>query len=256
MAVWQEKFRAFGIHLAVTLLVAAVAAALFFGIWFRDPFDEMLGGLKLLLLLIGCDVALGPLISLVIYNSRKPRRQLVFDYTLVGIVQLAALVYGMTVSFNARPVYVVFATDRLEVITAAEIAPQDLKEARLEQFRELPVWGPALAAARVEEKDQQDALDWALAGKDITVRPKFFVPYADELPKIKARMRPLSELRRATEDPLVAKKLAEASESTMWLPVQHKNGFWTALVDSATALPIDYIPLDPYDAISRVSRRQ
>jgi hypothetical protein len=260
MTLWQEKFRAFGIHLGVTLLVAAAAAALFFGVWFREPYNEMLGGSKLLMLLIGCDVALGPLISLVIYNSRKPRRELIFDYSLVGLVQLAALVYGLTVSFNSRPVYVVFATDRLEVVTAAEIAPEDLKEARLDQFRTLPLWGPVFAATRVEKQDQADALDWALAGKDVTLRPKFFVPYADELANIKARMRPLAELQRAVQrienaagaDSEIGKKLMEADASLTWLPVKHKKGFWTALLDPATGEPVDYLPLDPYDMASLI----
>ena len=61
-----------------------------------------------------CDLALGPLISLVIYNSRKARRKLIIDYTIVGVVQLAALVYGVYIVAGTRPVYVAFSTDRIE----------------------------------------------------------------------------------------------------------------------------------------------
>src|SRR6478752_3738758 len=90
---WREKFIAFGIHFLVTLAAAACAAALIFLVWFPAPFQEMVGGTKLFFLVISCDLALGPLISLVIYNSKKSKRELIIDYSLVAAVQLAALIY-------------------------------------------------------------------------------------------------------------------------------------------------------------------
>ena len=76
MIVWREKFVATAIHFLVTLLLAACAAALIFLVWFPDPLQTMIGGTELFMLVVGCDLALGPLISLVIYNSRKSRREL------------------------------------------------------------------------------------------------------------------------------------------------------------------------------------
>jgi len=31
-----------------------------------------------------------------------------------------------------------------------------------------------------------------------------------------------------------------------WLPVHHRKGFWTALIDSESGKPLAYIDLDPY----------
>ena len=53
-----------------------------------------------------------------IYNSRKSRRELLMDYSVVGVVQLAALVYGVFVLAGTRPVYVAFNQDRIEVASA------------------------------------------------------------------------------------------------------------------------------------------
>ena len=116
MIVWRDKLLAFGVHFIATALLAAAAAALIFLVWFPAPFDEMVGGAKLFVLVVGCDLALGPLISLVIYNRAKSRRQLVIDYTIVAVVQLAAMSYGVWVMAASRPVYVAFSTDRLEVV--------------------------------------------------------------------------------------------------------------------------------------------
>jgi hypothetical protein len=76
---WREKFIATGIHFAATLLVGAVAASLIFVVWYPPPFATMIGGAELFFLVVGCDLALGPLLSLVVYNSRKSRFKLWLD---------------------------------------------------------------------------------------------------------------------------------------------------------------------------------
>jgi hypothetical protein len=66
MIVWREKLIAMAIHFGVTAVFAASAAALIFFVWFPPPFHTMIGGTELFLLVVGCDLALGPLLSLVI----------------------------------------------------------------------------------------------------------------------------------------------------------------------------------------------
>jgi len=68
---WRERFLAFAIHFLVTLAMGACAAALIFLVWFPDPYQTMVGGTKLFELVVICDLVLGPLISLVIYDRSK-----------------------------------------------------------------------------------------------------------------------------------------------------------------------------------------
>lgn len=246
----REKLLAFAIHFVVTLALACGAAALIFLVWFPDPFHEMLGGTKLFWLVVGCDLALGPLISLVIYNSRKSRKELIFDYTLVGAVQIAALVYGVWVVSSSRPTYVAFVQDRLEVITAAEIDDADLAAGR-EPFDHKPWLGPTLVSTQVPKAEQSDVMFSALEGKDVSVLPKYYVSYESELPQIKARSADLNELERKhpQSKPLVAdalQNIERARDTVRWLPVKHKRGFWTALVDAQNGQPLAYFDLDPY----------
>src|SRR4029453_16840544 len=105
-----------------------------FLVWVPAPRATMIGGTELFILVVGCDLALGPLISLVIYNSRKSRRELLIDYSLVGIVQLAAMIYGISILAGTRPVYVAFNQDRLEIVTAREIHPDELAFASEPQY--------------------------------------------------------------------------------------------------------------------------
>lgn len=105
---WKGRLRASGIHLGLSLGIAALAAVVVFGLWYPYPYREISGGRSLFMLVVSVDVVMGPLITLVIFNRAKPRRELMVDFSVVALLQLAALSYGMWTVFVARPVHVVF----------------------------------------------------------------------------------------------------------------------------------------------------
>jgi hypothetical protein len=167
------------------------------------------------------------------------------------MVQLAALVYGMYVVAVARPAYVVFSKDRLEVVNALTIEDSDLAEASNPQFAHRPWFGPRLVAAVVQPKDQNDALMQGLAGKDVSARPKFYVDYASQLDAIKASSKPMEGLlskapaSRPMVDALLTKH-GRTTEQARWMPVQYRDNFWTALLDPQTGRPFAYLPIDSF----------
>ena len=251
MIAWREKTKAFLIHFTVTLVLAAAAAAIIFGVWFPAPFDRLIGGQELFLLVVGCDLALGPLVSLVIYNSRKSRKELFFDYSIVAIVQLAALGYGVWIVAGSRPVYVAFAKDRLEVTTARDIRPAELAATHDPNYRSLPLTGPRFVAVEVPAKDNNDALFQSLEGNEEAARPKFYVAYESRLDAVRAHARPLAELENSHPKDLtkIAAARAEANipEARLrWLPLRYHEKFWTVLIDNDTGKPVAYAQLDPY----------
>ena len=251
MILWREKFRAFAIHFATTLLVSALAAALIFLVWYPAPFATMIGGFKLFLLVSGTDLALGPLCSLVVYDSRKSRRALWFDYTVIGLIQVGALAYGVYSVSQNRPAFVAFVKDRIEVIAAGEIAERDLLEAKGSKYSAPSLLGPIMVATLVKREDRNDALWAGLEGRDVGVRPKFYVDYESQIGAVKQHLKPLSALqdRRPEFDQVISQSLRELNRPATdfgWLPVKHTRGFWTALVDRKTGYPVQYVPIDPY----------
>ncbi len=248
---WREKGLAFGIHFVVTALLAMAAASLIFFVWFPDPFQTMIGGTKLFELVITCDLVLGPLISLVIFDTRKARWKIVMDYCIVGVVQIGALVYGIFIVAGTRPVYVAFNHDRLEVVTARDITEADLAEARDPAWAKLPWDGPAFVSIRIPPADRQDAMFQAVQGKEEHQRPKFYAPYDTALGEIRRYAKTVPEL---TAKFPVSKSLFDAAmadveiphDRVRWLPVRHREGFWTALIDTQNGRPVGYVPFDPY----------
>lgn len=250
MIVWREKFKAFGWHFLATATLALAAAVVIFFVWYPDPFQAMLGGTKFFLLISACDLVLGPLISLVIYNSKKSRRELVLDYSVVGVVQIAAFVYGVMSMADARPVYVAFVVDRLEVVRAMDIADEDLQNAGA-AYRTRPKFGPALVGTQLpkDAEERNDLLFASLAGKDVKVFPRYYVPYEATAEEIKKRALTLDELRKRRPEAaelIAAEKLNVPEEQLRWLPVDSTKEVWTALLDARTARPLAYIPIDPY----------
>ena len=129
-----------------------------------------------------CDLALGPLISLVIYNSRKARRKLIIDYTIVGAVQIAALVYGVLHRRRHAPgvrgVQHGSARSRHRARHHRHGARGGARSAHTRRCRST---GRAWSASRCRRRISSDALFESLSGNEEHMRPKFYVRYETQL---------------------------------------------------------------------------
>jgi len=246
------RLRWSGTHLLISLLMAALVAALVFRIWFPSPFRELSGGFKLFLIIVAVDVVLGPCATLVVANDKKPRRELRTDVALIGLIQLLALGYGLWTLSQARPVYMAFEIDRFRVVHAVDVDPGLLAQAP-EQWRDLPLGRPQLVAVRPFRSDQErsDAMFAELGGATLGARPDFWMPYPDAVAAVKAEAKPLSELLQRKPDAraaaeAMAQQLGRPVDGLLYLPVAGRNLFWTALIDPASGLPLEYLPVDPY----------
>jgi hypothetical protein len=211
----------------------------------------MVGGTELFVLVVGSDLALGPLISLVIYNSRKSRRTLIGDYAVVGVVQIAALAYGIFTVAGSRPVYVAFSYDRLEITSARDISEAELAAARDPLYAKLPLTGPRFVAIEVPDADHNDALFESLNGNEEHMRPKYFVRYEKQLANIREHAKSIESLQKRlpASKPLLDAAMRDVkipAERVRWLPVHHFKGFWTALIDIDDGKPVAYADIDPY----------
>ncbi|MEM7564911.1 MAG: hypothetical protein AAF353_17960, partial [Pseudomonadota bacterium] len=53
------------------------------------------------------DLVLGPLITFLIFDLSKSRREIVFDLIIITTIQFSALFYGVYLTYNQRPVAIV-----------------------------------------------------------------------------------------------------------------------------------------------------
>lgn len=249
---WKDRLKASGIHLGISLLIAALAALLVFGLWYPYPYRDSSGGRELLLIVITVDVILGPLITLAVFNRSKPRSELVRDLTIVGLIQLAALAYGLWTVCVARPVHLVFEFDRFRVVHAIEV-PEELMDKAPAEWRKLPLMGPTLLAVRPfrDPEEEATATMMALEGVSLSARPDLWQAYPDARQRVLAAAKPLSDLRQRFQPQaaLIDAAVAQAGvpeDKLSYLPMVARMAFWTVLIDARNAEVLAYLPLDSF----------
>ena len=249
---WRSRVRAASIHLGISLGVALLAALLVFALWYPYPYREISGGRELFLIVVSVDVVLGPLITLAVFNARKPRRELIADLSVVAVLQLAALAYGLWTVAIARPVHLVFEIDRFRVVHRIEVADEFMSHAPA-GLKVLPLARPTPLAVRPfrDAAEQSDATLAALQGVSLSSRPDLWQSYEDARPRVAAAAKPVSQLKARFPD-WVSKIDAELRKAgldpqkAMYLPVVGRKSFWTALLDPSTTAVVGFLPLDSF----------
>ena len=175
---FKSAVTAMCLHFVATLLVAFIVAALVFGVWYPHPYRAMSGGTELFFLVIGVDIVCGPLLTLVLFNPTKPKREMVVDLGLVVIMQLTALSYGIWTVQQARPLYLVHEVDRFKVIALADIDVQELNN--LPKILQIHLFkGPQTTGLREANKAEREIVmfESVQGGRDYGERPSFYAIY-------------------------------------------------------------------------------
>ncbi|MCW5665114.1 MAG: pilus assembly protein [Piscinibacter sp.] len=247
----RRRLKASGAHLLISVGVAALAAVLVLQVWYPREYSTLAGGRELFWLLVSVDVVVGPLLTFVAFNLRKPRGELVRDLSVIAVLQLAALGYGLHTVYLARPVALVFEVDRFRVVAANDVYLEELPQARPE-FGSLSLTGPRVIGARTSQggEERLRAIDLALKGYDIGQRPAYWQPYSESRDAALARARPVGLLleRYAKDADRLRTKLAElhlAPDKARFLPVMARADGWVALLDASGEL-VGFAPYDGF----------
>lgn len=243
------------IHLGISLIVAALVALLVFGFWYPYPYGNLTGGLHLFLLIIGVDLVCGPLCTLILANSKKSRRELALDLSLVALVQIAALGYGLYSVQLARPAVLAFEADRMVVVTAAEIDTDDLPNAP-EKFQHLPWFGMQKVSIRKAKNEQEffESVNLSLEGVEPSIRPSWWQPFDAGISQIKEKMTALATAKFDKLDAAKLTKLEKAvaetglpKEKLFFLPLTSKyRKDWLVLLDE-NAVFVGFAPVSGFD---------
>jgi Fe2+ transport system protein FeoA len=182
----SRRPKAFGLHLLGSAIVLTlVLGGLYLG-WYRWPGWYLAGASAVAAMVLGVDLALGPLMTLIIANPRKPQRELARDISIIVLVQLSALVYGSVTLWQGRPLYYTFSADRLEMVQASELEPKEIVLAQQQNpafaphWYSLPrwIWAPLPADKDEAARIMSEAV---VGGTDVIQMPRYFKPWDDGL---------------------------------------------------------------------------
>ena len=248
--------KAASLHFLASLLIGCLAALVVLYLWYPHPYGQLSGGRNLFAILVAVDVVCGPLLTWVLFNPAKPRRELVLDMSLVVFIQLGALFYGLYTAYVARPIYLVHEVDRFRVISAPDYGDADVSEA----INALPpalrprLWGgPTTVGIRLPEdrEKRKDVLFESMyGGRDYAQRPEYYVPYDAAYAQSQVRTaRPLAVfVQRYPETADDSKTLSEKSGLDLtqlrFLPVLHKQD-WVAVLNPGGDI-VGFLPGDGF----------
>jgi hypothetical protein len=249
---WPSRLKPALVHLGASAALAALVAAVVFGLWFPGEYRQFSGGTELFMLVVGVDWALGPLITLVIFDRRKPRAELRRDMAIIIALQLAALGYGLHMVRISRPVVLALEEDRFRVVAASGVYVEELPEA-LPELQSLSLTGPRLLRSVLpSEEDKVKSVGLGLSGFDIGTRPSLWRLWdAAARGEALARAKPLSGLAnqypgRRAEFEVAVSASGRAAQSLVYVPMITFRGDWVALLDAANGDVVGFAPFDGF----------
>ena len=243
----NARIKVFTIHLAISALIALAVIGLVFYIWYPAPLHTAVGVTQIFLILLAVDVVLGPLLTLLVYKVGK--KTLVMDLTVIALLQLGALSYGLWTVAEGRPAWLVFAVDRFDLVRVLDIDERKSDQADL-KYRQPSLLGPQwVAALNPTNSDERNdiLLESVLAGVDIAQRPNLYQPLDSQKKPIKKRLLELSDLpaNNIAED--IKAVLAKHPNADAWLPLRASNQDMVVLMHKDTAEVIAIVDLRPWE---------
>lgn len=110
--------------LSVVIFVSVIVFSRYF--WYPPPHFSASGGWQGLKIVASVDLVLGPLLTLIVFDLSKGVKKLLFDLTLIAMIQFSALAWGVTTIFQQRPVAVVFWEDGFYAVPAIALKDQQI----------------------------------------------------------------------------------------------------------------------------------
>jgi len=216
----DTRFKAFYVHLLISILLLLGMLAVIFFVWY--PYQLIYaGGIDGLKILIGVDLVLGPLLTLIAFVPGK--KGLKFDLSLIALIQVSCLLFGMWLIYSQRPLVQVVIDDGVHLLSAADIEEHNIeinnfagrypKNVMIELPEDENSWGSVKFSTEFADL------------KPFSMRDDLYLPmssvnskqYADRLTAILSR----------TKSPELDALNKEKTTDCDWMPITsvHVNGF-------------------------------
>lgn len=101
------KLKAGLVHFFISLFIFGLVLAWVRFVAYPDVYFSMAGAVQGLTLVFLVDVVLGPLLSFLVYDPTKSKKAILLDFTVIGLVQVVAMLYGLNTLHQEHPKTVV-----------------------------------------------------------------------------------------------------------------------------------------------------
>ena len=237
------RIRGFLLHLLASSLLAIGTICLVFLVWYPSPLHQAIGVTNIFLILLSVDVVIGPLLTLAVCKQGK--KSLVFDLSLIIVLQLSAFLYGIYTIAQGRPVWIAYYNDRFDIVQAFEMDHAYREKAKIE-FQKLSFTGPEFVAVKIPEGNSNIIAEGLFTGVDIPQRADLYQPYASETKLVSKKAQDLSELKKYNSADNVEKELSKWPQANSFLPLKTNAQSMSVLLKRETGEVVAIVPLNPW----------
>jgi len=238
------RLKAFGLHVTASLCLFVLGLGILYFGWYQWPGWYLTGSLTIVMMMAGIDVVLGPLLTLIIANPKKPRRELARDIAIIATVQLLAMSYGLMTLWHGRPLYYTFSTRFLEMVQASDLNAGEIALGRKLNPAFAPYWYSrprwVYAPMPADEKFQQQiAANSISGGDDVIQMPRLFRPWGDGAAELRKTLRPVANMTELSVDARAKagermRKLGVTVDQPVTLPMLGRGNPIVGVIDPAT----------------------
>ena len=138
------------------------------------------GGWQGIRIVIGVNLVLGPLLTLIVYDITKPRKVLYRDLLVIALIQLSCLTVGVYIVFHERPIAAIYAYDKFYVLKHSDFIKTGIDSDTLH----LNLMTPKILYADLARLTDKTGVDrktivtmYNLAGKDLAYQTGLYMPF-------------------------------------------------------------------------------
>ena len=258
MEIVMSRFKAFAIHLAISFIIFLILLYLILIQWYPEPLFSTDGGWKVVRIIIGVDLILGPLLTLIVFKSGK--KGLKFDLSIIALVQILALSWGIWTTYKERPAAIIYTLDYFTPVPAYQLAKQGITAKDLKKFGDS--WPILIYSDIPKERQQQALIEVLRSQKALYLFSEYYKKFSTEQSEIlKANS---MNLEKYVENKPKLKKLylrsltGTAKTNISYLALHSRDRWVTAIFDLDEMRIIDTIDIEPsaYTYAQKIKRKK
>jgi hypothetical protein len=178
MRIPSTRWSAAAAHLVLSgLVIGTIALAAFVnlfpaGLHHAAKLDRLLG------VMLMVDIVAGPLLTLILYRRGKPGLR--FDLTMIALLQILFLAYGLSTLWRSRPLFLVGSQQAFALVFANEVADDAEAKAKAHHWPRFQGSGPWLVGVDLSSPVAREEFLFAyMAGDAGPLRAtSLFVPFS------------------------------------------------------------------------------
>ncbi|WP_445404251.1 TfpX/TfpZ family type IV pilin accessory protein [Acinetobacter vivianii] len=242
----SKRLKFFLSHLAISFFIALIVVGVVFFVWYPYPLAKAVGVTHIFLMMLAIDVIIGPLLGLLVYKEGK--KSLKMDLSIIILIQVLALGYGVYSIAQGRPAWLAYYVDRIQLVRNNEILDQNIEKA-LPQYQQ-PSWLKSqfvgVEFAKESSARKNDMFAEVLGGISIAQKPERYVPLDKVKKQIQQRAQNLDVLNQFNEKAVVQKTLAKYPQATAFVPLKANAVDMTVLINKEKGEVVKIVDLRPW----------